>query len=272
MVRSAALLLVLASCGSEDIATRTQAPLLIDAYCEAMVDVQGQGPTLLDVEADYLPHVVNCENGAADQAALEAQAVAARSYLYYRLSTGGSIGDGTGDQVYSCGREPGPEHVAAVEATSGRVLQYQGTQVAAFYVAGALQDGPSCTGGTDDPTSTEQWVTYNEGLSGDAITQTELGFVSPSNHANRGCMSQNGGDCLAEQGYVVDDILRFYYGEDIEIVQAEGACVTPVADAPDAGPGGDPDPDDATGSCAAGGRASPFLLLMTMLLIRRRKR
>src|SRR5690606_17421687 len=67
----------LAAC-SPDVGTRAQA---LDAYCTALVNTAA-GPRMIDVEADYLPHVVNCENGAADQAALEAQAVAARSYLY----------------------------------------------------------------------------------------------------------------------------------------------------------------------------------------------
>ena len=119
----------------------------LDAFCQA--DVTGVG--LLEVEGDYLAHVVACENGAASQAALEAQAVAARSYLYYKLETSGAIGDGQGDQVYTCARAPGPEHFAAVEATSGQVLRYQGTQVAAFYVAGARnQPAPSCRGSSDD--------------------------------------------------------------------------------------------------------------------------
>jgi hypothetical protein len=264
----AAIALVgLVGCASDETATRTQG---LEAYCEATVNTTA-GPVVVDVETDYLPRVVNCENGAAAPAALEAQAVAARSYLYYKLAREGSVGDGTGDQVYTCGREPGPEHFAAVEATSGRVLRYQDTQVAAFYVAGALQLPPGCTGGTDDPTATEMWVTYNEGRSGDDVIQTMLGFVDPANHANRGCMSQNGGDCLAEAGYDVDSILRFYYGDDIGIEQAEGPCVEPMAGAPDAGPGGE-DPGDAASGCAIGGGAGAGLGLIAGLMLMRRRR
>lgn len=224
--RACPLVLALAGCGA---GTATTCPQALSAQCT--VDVVGVGT--IDVESDYLPHVVQCENGAAAPAALAAQAVAARSYLYYRLATGdGTISDGQGDQVYSCGRDPAPEHVTAVQETAGQVLQYQGTPVAAFFVAGALQDPPDCQGGTDDPTGTEQYVTYNQGLSGDAITQTSLGFVDPSNHANRGCMSQNGSNCLAQAGDDVDTILRFYYGDDIEIVQATGPCVTTPGSCP----------------------------------------
>jgi hypothetical protein len=241
--------------------------LALEAYCE--VPVSGVGT--LDVENDYLPHVIACENGAADFEALKVQAVSARSYLYYKLDTSGQIGDGTGDQVYTCNNMPGPDHFDAVAETSGEVLQYMGTQVAAFYVAGALQEPPGCIGGGSDPTATERYVTYNEGRSGADITQTTLGFVSPGNFANRGCMSQNGSHCLAELGRESDEILRFYYGEDIERVVSEGPCVT-------GNPGGDPDgTTDLDGGCQAGaGSGSPgaLALLLAALLscLRRRSR
>ena len=247
--------------------------LAVAAYCEAMVE----GTGVVDVESDYLPRVVSCENGGAADAALEAQAVAARSYLYYALDEGGSIGDGQGDQVYTCGREPEQRHRDAVAATAGEVLRYRDTQVAAFYVAGALQAPPDCVGGGDDPTGTEDWVTYNDGLSGDAVMQTALGLVDPTNDANRGCMSQNGSDCLAEAGRDVDAILRFYYGADIEIVRAEGECVGP-------GPG-DGDGGSFLGGCgcAAAARrrtladralpfALPFALLAALLALARGRR
>ena len=208
----------------------------LEAYCSA--DVNGIGP--VDVETDYLPHVIACENGAASYEALRAQAIAARSYLYYKLETSGSIGDGTGDQVYSCGNQPGPEHQQAVASTSGVFLSYMGVTVCAFYVAGALQDGPACVGGQNDPTGTEHWVTYNQGLSGDAVIQTQLGFVDPSNYRNRGCKSQNGAHCLSDAGWIGEDIVRFYYGEDIGIETATGPCVTP------------PDPSTGVGGTGAG--------------------
>ncbi len=206
----------------EDVASVSQP---VTAYCEAMV----QGVGTIDVEADYLPRVVNCENGGAAFEALKAQAVAARTYLYYKLDRSGSIADGTNDQVYSCGRAPREEHFEAVRQTEGMVLQYAERTIAGFFVAGARnQPAPECRGSTDDPTNTERYVTYNEGRSGDELIQTTLGFVDPANLYNRGCMSQNGGHCLAGQGWGFEDILRFYYGEDIELVQAEGTCVTPI--------------------------------------------
>ena len=209
----------------------------LEAYCEA--EVEGTG--LVDVEQVYLPSVVSCENGGADFAALQAQAIAARSYLYYKLDRAGRIADGQQDQVFTCGRGPNDAHREAVRSTAGIVLTYADAPIAAFYVAGAIPSTEDCRPAPDDddPTSTERWVTYNEGRAGGDITQTELGWVNPSNTANRGCKSQNGADCLAERGYTWDQIVRFYYGEDIGILQTSGACV--AAPAP-------PPPPDAAGA------------------------
>jgi hypothetical protein len=213
--------------------------LPLDAFCE--VPVQGVGT--LDVEEDYLPHVVQCENGGASFEALRVQAVAARSYMYYKLETSGSVRDGTSDQVYSCGRSPSAEHYEAVRSTSGQVLMYAGVVVCAFYVAGAIPSTADCypASGDSDPTGTEHYVTYNEGLSGDDIEQTSLGWVDPSNTRNRGCNSQNGSDCLSDHGWSYDDILRFYYGADVVLETAVGPCVEPPP-----GPDGDVDADTDT--------------------------
>lgn len=202
----------------------------------ARCDVTLGGKTL-GVEDDYLPHVVSCENGGAAPEALKVQAVAARTYLYFKLETSGSITDGQGDQVYGCGKTPSAAHVQAVKETAGEVLRYSDTTIAAFYVAGGKGAPPACKG--DTTAATEKYVTYNEGKSGSGVTQTTLGFVSPTNLRNRGCMSQNGSDCLAKAGKGYGDILRFYYGADIALTRAEGACVpAPDAGAPPAADGG----------------------------------
>ncbi len=193
-----------------------------DAVCT--VSIVGAGR--VDVEREYLPRVIACENGNAGPEALKAQAIAARSYLYYVVKTERrALLDGQGDQVYSCSKKPGPEHFRAVDDSSGQVLKYKGANVATFFVAGAFQQGPSCTGGTSDPTNTERFVTYNSGQSGDGITQSKLGWINPGNHANRGCMSQLGANCHSDQGMSAEQILRFYYGEDIEFKQSSGGCI-----------------------------------------------
>lgn len=201
-------------------------PLPLEAQCTAQV--RGRGEVL--IESDYLPRVVACENGAAPPAALRAQAISARGYLYYKLGQDGFITDGTEDQVYSCAQAPLDQHYEAVEATRGTILGYRGTTVAAFYVAGAIPSAPDCRPQVGDPdrSNTERYVTYNEGQSGDEVFQSPLGFVHPENLANRGCASQNGASCLASRGRDHEAILRFYYGEDIELVVLEG-CESDLA-------------------------------------------
>ncbi len=220
--------------------TRHTQPLA--ARCTAQVTGVGE----VDIETVYLPAVIACENGAAADEALKAQAVAARTYLYFKLETSGAIGDGTGDQVFTCNRPPQARHLAAVEATAGEVLMHDGIVLAAFYVAGAIPQPPVCRpqAGDRDPTGTEQWVTYNEGLRGGAVNPSPLGH--PANPRNRGCKSQNGAHCLATAGRGYRDILAVYYGADLVFERAQGACVSPP-DPPDAGPPADqgPPPVDA---------------------------
>jgi len=199
----------------------------VTAFCS--VDVTGKGTK--DVETDYLPHVITCENGAADTEALKAQAVAARTYLYYKLQSSGtnSICDGQSCQVYTCSAQPQQKHYDAVKATSGQVLVYSGVVICAFYVAGAKPSTASCVplSSDSDPTNTEKYVTYNEGKSGSDVTQSTLGWVSPSNKYNRGCKSQNGANCLSKAGKKYPEILHFYYGADAKLTTATGSCVNP---------------------------------------------
>jgi MYXO-CTERM domain-containing protein len=243
----------------------------LEAYCEA--EVSGSGT--LDVENDYIPQVVACENGGASLEALKAQAVAARTYLYYKLRRQGSIGDGQGDQVYTCGNPAGDKHRKAAAETSGQVLRYQQTIIAAFYVAGALQSGPDCRGGSSDPTGTEHYVTYNEGKTGDQVEQTTLGWVDPGNLENRGCQSQNGAHCLSDEGWDYDSILRYFYGEDIDVTTAKGPCVEGGDD--DEPPPPDEEPESSSGligGCAVSQPGSSLapLLFLALAAMRRRRR
>jgi MYXO-CTERM domain-containing protein len=198
------------------------------AYCTIVVTGSGDVAT----EDDYLPHVITCENGGANLEALKAQAIAARSVAYYNMATSGSICDGQGCQVYSCGARPSATAYQAVAETSGMYLSYASMLTYGFYVAGDNTTNPPACVGMDG--ATEHWVTYNEGKSGGDVVQTELGFVGPPGFGqNRGCMGQWGARCLEnENGYDYVDILRFYYGDDIEILTAPGPCVVPTNAAP----------------------------------------
>ncbi len=219
-------LVLLAGCGPMDDADAEvdlervgEAASPLAAYCKANVIGHGQ----LDVETNYLPHVVHCENGGAPFEALKAQAIAARTYLYYKLETSGQIDDGQNDQVYSCGSGPTALQKKAVEDTAGQVLRHSGVTLCSFYVAGdATLNPPACIG-NDADAATEKYVTYNDGLSGNAVHPSTLG--SAASPRNRGCMSQWGSRCLASSGRGSKKILEFYYGADVDIVTATGACV-----------------------------------------------
>jgi Stage II sporulation protein len=228
ILTSASVALILVACGSgdpEDEEVSSETAEALSAKCK--VNVRGVGT--LDVETEYLPNVVHCENGGAPFEALKAQAIAARSYLYYKLETSGSISDGQGDQVYSCGSKANALQKKAVAETAGIILRHGGVTLCSFYVAGGSAKAPSCKGGS---ASTERYVTYNSGLSSGSVRQSTLGWVSPSNHRNRGCMSQLGSRCLADQGKKADDILHFYYGKDVTLERAAGSCVGVSAPAP----------------------------------------
>ncbi len=219
------------------------------------IDVEGKGSVAL--EQEYLPHVVMCENGGAGYEALKAQAIAARSVAYYAAATSGSICDGPACQVYSCSIEPSDAAIAAVAATSRQYLVSHQTLTYGFYVAGdaAVGAATSCVGSSG---STEKYVTYNAGKSGDAVEQTTLGFIFDPGESgygqNRGCMSQWGARCLDD---VLDldhvEILRWFYGADIEVVTAPEDCDL-VGE--EGGEGGDegipPEEADDEGSTEAG--------------------
>jgi stage II sporulation protein D len=111
---------------------------------------------ILDVE-DYLRGVVPLEIGsrtAAEQAAVEAQAVAARSYTFLRMTGAGSrpydLTTGAIDQVYGGADAETPVADAAVKATEGLVLSYDGRAISAPYHS-------SCGGTTAE--QTEVWRT-----------------------------------------------------------------------------------------------------------------
>src|SRR5688500_3411137 len=147
---------------------------LSKAYCS--IPVTGVGTK--NMETDYLPHVITCENGGANLQALKAQAIAARSVAYYAMATKGSICDGQGCQVYSCGAKPSAKHFQAVKETAGQHLSFGGMLTYGFYVSGDPNtDPPSCKGSISH--AMEKYGTYNAGLSGTNVKQTSLGFIGP---------------------------------------------------------------------------------------------
>lgn len=215
---------------------------LPQAHCEILVEGKG----VKQMETDYLPHVITCENGGANLEALKAQAIAARSVAYYYIENQGSVCDSQGCQVYGCGAEPSAMAIQAVNETSGMYMNFNNVLTYAFYVAGDPNTPPpACVGNVN--VGTEHWVTYNENQTGANVDQTALGWIFQPNEngygQNRGCMSQWGARCLENNnGYDYLGILNFYYGDDIVITQAQGPCVMQVGDG-DGDSGGDGDGD-----------------------------
>lgn len=177
---------------------------------------------------DYIARVVTNENGHADTEALKAQAIAARTYVLRAMRDSPSLGTEARPLVNSQSFQtyasvPNAASAAATRATAGMVAEYDGALVQANYVAGALLDAQGNQG--EDPTGTEKWVTYNEGLTGADVRPTPL---SGRRSDNRGCMSQNGADWLARHGYSAVRILRYYYGADLRVTGGKNRVVVVV--------------------------------------------
>ncbi|MDC3988680.1 SpoIID/LytB domain-containing protein [Polyangium jinanense] len=176
-------------------------------------------------EEDYLPRVVTGENGHAHPEALKAQAIAARTYVLRAMRDHKALGrtvpiiNSQKFQVYA--RSAFASCVAAVADTRGILARYQGSLILGNYVAGALWT----TGKPGaDPTHTERWVTYNEGKTGRFVQPTRLSDTRRAD--NRGCMGQNCADWLARNGRRCPEILRFFYGADLELGASVGTSST----------------------------------------------
>ena len=166
---------------------------------------------VLNIETQYLPYVVAAENDIAPNQSMKAQAIASRTFAYYKKAhpsgTNFDIYDDTRDQVYNPYLGLTTNIRNSISETNGLVIKWDGVIICAFYVSG---DG-----------SYAQYVTYNEGKTGDAITQSALGWVTnpPSlNPYNRGAMGQIQANALASNnGYTWRQILKYFYGADIII-------------------------------------------------------
>lgn len=220
---------------------------IAEAFCE--IDVDG---VLRDTETDYIPHVITCENGGADLEALKALAISARSIAYYGMIKDGTICDSSKCQVYSCNTEPSEKHMQAALETAGQYLSYDNPKgpvlTYGFYVAGDKQRDDGCVG-IDPKKGAEKYITYNEGKSGLDVEQTSLGYEHEPEQTgygqNRGCLGQWSSRCLEGLGYDHLEILQFFYGEDIDLLVAEGCTQG------DTSTGGES--ESSTGSSGSGG-------------------
>jgi hypothetical protein len=218
-------------------ARRTVVPVCVDTARGAM-----------PVEAEYIPGVVDCELGWFTTAApaLEAQAIAARTYLVGWL-------DRKGDEArkvpigphFQCWRKAAHQRSrAAAQATKDVVMHLNGQFIYANYASGARKRDADCRALPPDQHGysakswaamraaydaaraqgrrkpfhgaywTEVLVTHNAGKSADAITETPFARKGP---LNRGAFGQYEAACLAkEKGLETMAILEHFYGKDLD--------------------------------------------------------
>lgn len=223
------LLLLMTSCTQMVDSTTDETSAGLSVPSKVRVDGK-----VVDVETNYLPRVVQCENPGAPPESMKAQAIAARTWLAHeaRGRATPSVADGQSAQAYTCAANKYGAYVsaaakAAVLATTGKVVTWNGRVTAGFFVAGDTRRATSCRS-SGDPTSTERFVTYNFGAVGGAVEPSSIG--DRSNPDNRGCMAQNLANCLDEaDGYDHAKILRYFYGSDIVIGTAHAAALAGAA-------------------------------------------
>ncbi len=187
----------------------------IEEIPEKVLTVEG----MVAFESNYIPRVVTGELGHGHPEAKAVQATAARTYVLRAMRDHPTLGRTTplkNDATFQAMAAGATAScIAAAERTRGFVMRHGGRLILSNYVAGALWRENGSRG--SDATNTEKWVTYNYERSGDDVIPSR---ISLSSHpGNRGCMSQNGAHWLGAHGWDCEGILRFFYGDDIEIVR-----------------------------------------------------
>lgn len=191
-------------------------------YCPNGITVTGKNAGTYDLE-EYVAGVVSGESwGGQDIEAYKAQAIAARTYAINRTDNcSKSIDNGENAQVFSDDLKEGVEE--AVEATNGQVLLYDGNVFSSEYDSFCYNDS-DCTYGTEDG---KRYVVYRK-VPGN---ETHKVYISSSYYKmvagghGRG-MSQVAAYEMASQGKTYDEILEFFYADNIEITGAtSNQCV-----------------------------------------------
>jgi hypothetical protein len=211
----------------------------------------------MDVEDTYLPGVVQCEvGGFRDRpAVLEAQAIAARTYLLAHLLRKGPLAEVPLTSRFQCWKaEASGASVAAVRATTDRVMHTFGEVLDANYAAGIRHREKDCAPAPparagydqaswaemrsvwqrarkegrrrpfDGVSWTELLVTDNGARDGLAVVPTPF---APARATNRGAFGQWAAACLARaRGYDHEALLRHFYGRDLELSPLPGAPET----------------------------------------------
>jgi hypothetical protein len=174
---------------------------------------------------EYVARVLTGEFGACrEPQALAALAMAARTYAVWMMRHEG-LGTSTKPMPNSTKKQVVASRATllagdAARATRGGLILYKHAPILASHNAGAIWLRAARTGASGrDESHTEKNITYNQGLAGRLVRPTPI--ASAKVQGNRGCLSQNGADELARQGYRWPDICRYFYGRDIDFSIAE---------------------------------------------------
>ncbi|MEM6990235.1 MAG: hypothetical protein AAF721_07055, partial [Myxococcota bacterium] len=194
------------------------------AICEVNVADAANDKVIEDIamDPDYVAKVLQCDFEKLGPVGLRAAAVAVRSTAYWQMASGKEVcsSDLLHCPNYTCDGTPSEKFREAAEATRGQYLSFNDTVTYGYYLAGEEFNEASVS--CQHPIEDER-VTYNDDLSGDDVKQSPLGKRSETTDANygqnRGAMSVAALECLDARGDSMGDILRFFYGKDIEISQ-----------------------------------------------------
>ena len=177
-------------------------------YCPNGITVTGNYAGTYDLD-EYTERVVTAENGGANTEALKALAVAVRTYAINRTDNcKKSIPNSTVAQVMA--EKASDKVTKALSSVQGSVMLYNGKVFSAEYSSfwGSCS-GNTCTGKFKKVPSSK-WDTYTMPSSYYTLTGHERG------------LSQNGSNYMAAQGKKYDEILKFFYADDVEITGATG--------------------------------------------------
>ena len=167
----------------------------------------------IDME-DYLCGVVPAEMGDAPAAALEAQAIASRTYALAITKAGKTISDESAiNQAFRASRIDWPKTVQAVANTAGQVLFHNGK---------ALNSCPfSASNNGRTVSSEEQWGGVRAWLIAkddpwDTAGHAERAAAGQSVRIGHGVgLSQYGAIYAAKNGHSCNEILSFYYTDTV---------------------------------------------------------
>lgn len=177
--------------------------------CPNGITVTGDYAGTYDLD-DYIQKVVTAENGGANDEALKALAIAARTYaLNYTNNCSKSIPNSTAAQVMA---ETASERVKqVVSSVNGAIMLRNGSVFSAQYSSfwGECND-TECTGRFKKAPTDEWGKEYKMPRS----------YFTLMGHSNG--LSQNGSNYMAAQGKKYDEILKYFYADDVEITGASG--------------------------------------------------